>query len=266
MRVWQPGEPPDAARRRPPRSTTGRGRARRGASPRSRGSPRRTRRAPRSRSSRSLAATLTALAPPYLAKLAIDEGIRGRDLDQLTFLVALLVAAGLASLARELRADVLHRLDGRAHPRRPARPALPPPAAPVARLLRAQPRRRDHQPPDERRRRARPARHRRRHGARPEHAAAGRLGRDPLPARLAARARDADRDPAHGGRDGALPAPLLARLPRRPRAARPRHGHARRGHRRHARAPGLHARARQPAAASARSTRATAPRTTRPSS
>jgi ATP-binding cassette subfamily B protein len=45
-----------------------------------------------------LAATLTALAPPYLAKLAIDEGIRGRDLDQLALLIGLLVAAGVANL------------------------------------------------------------------------------------------------------------------------------------------------------------------------
>jgi ABC-type multidrug transport system fused ATPase/permease subunit len=45
-----------------------------------------------------LAATLTALAPPYLAKLAIDEGIRGTDLDLLTILIGLLVAAGLANL------------------------------------------------------------------------------------------------------------------------------------------------------------------------
>ena len=45
-----------------------------------------------------LAATLTALAPPYLAKLAIDEGIRGTDLGLLTILIGLLVAAGLANL------------------------------------------------------------------------------------------------------------------------------------------------------------------------
>jgi ABC-type multidrug transport system fused ATPase/permease subunit len=46
-----------------------------------------------------LAATLTALAPPYLAKVAIDEGIRGRDLDVLTIAVVLMVVAGVASLA-----------------------------------------------------------------------------------------------------------------------------------------------------------------------
>jgi ABC-type multidrug transport system fused ATPase/permease subunit len=45
-----------------------------------------------------LAATLTALAPPYLAKIAIDEGIRGRDLDLLTLTIGLMVLAGLASL------------------------------------------------------------------------------------------------------------------------------------------------------------------------
>ena len=69
--------------------------------------------------------------------------------------------------------------------------ALPPPAAALARLLRAQPRGRDHQPPHERRRGARPARHRRRHVARPEHADARRLRGRPLLPRLAARARDA---------------------------------------------------------------------------
>jgi ABC-type multidrug transport system fused ATPase/permease subunit len=46
-----------------------------------------------------VAATLTALAPPYLAKLAIDEGIRGRDLDQLALLIGLLLSAGVANLA-----------------------------------------------------------------------------------------------------------------------------------------------------------------------
>jgi ABC-type multidrug transport system fused ATPase/permease subunit len=45
-----------------------------------------------------LAATLTGLAPPYLAKLAIDDGIRGDDLGLLGVLIALLVAAGLLNL------------------------------------------------------------------------------------------------------------------------------------------------------------------------
>ena len=45
-----------------------------------------------------LAATLTALIPPYLAKVAIDEGIRGRDLDLLTLVVGLMVVAGVANL------------------------------------------------------------------------------------------------------------------------------------------------------------------------
>jgi ABC-type multidrug transport system fused ATPase/permease subunit len=46
-----------------------------------------------------LAATLTALAPPYLAKLALDDGIRKQDLSALTVIVVLFVVAGLASLA-----------------------------------------------------------------------------------------------------------------------------------------------------------------------
>jgi ABC-type multidrug transport system fused ATPase/permease subunit len=45
-----------------------------------------------------LAATATALAPPYLAKLAIDDGIAKRDLDALTVVVGLFVLAGIASL------------------------------------------------------------------------------------------------------------------------------------------------------------------------
>ncbi|MFN2467025.1 MAG: ABC transporter ATP-binding protein [Gaiellaceae bacterium] len=44
-----------------------------------------------------LAATLTSLAPPYLAKLAIDDGIRGGDLGNLTWIVVFFVVAGLAN-------------------------------------------------------------------------------------------------------------------------------------------------------------------------
>jgi ABC-type multidrug transport system fused ATPase/permease subunit len=45
-----------------------------------------------------LLATLTSLVPPYLAKVAIDDGVRGGDLGLLSVLVALMVAAGVASL------------------------------------------------------------------------------------------------------------------------------------------------------------------------
>jgi ATP-binding cassette subfamily B protein len=45
-----------------------------------------------------LAATLTALAPPYLAKLAIDEGIREEDFRKLSIIVALFLVAGAATL------------------------------------------------------------------------------------------------------------------------------------------------------------------------
>src|SRR5436190_1957045 len=45
-----------------------------------------------------VAATATALAPPYLAKLAIDTGIRKHDLAALTLIVALFLVAGVANL------------------------------------------------------------------------------------------------------------------------------------------------------------------------
>jgi ABC-type multidrug transport system fused ATPase/permease subunit len=45
-----------------------------------------------------LAATLTALAPPYLAKLAVDDGIGERDLQALTTIVVLFIVAGIANL------------------------------------------------------------------------------------------------------------------------------------------------------------------------
>jgi ATP-binding cassette subfamily B protein len=45
-----------------------------------------------------VAATLTALVPPVLAKLAIDDGIGEGDLEALTVIVILFVVAGLANL------------------------------------------------------------------------------------------------------------------------------------------------------------------------
>jgi ATP-binding cassette subfamily B protein len=45
-----------------------------------------------------LAYTLVALAPPYLAKLAIDEGIEERDLSRLTWIVVVFLGSALAAL------------------------------------------------------------------------------------------------------------------------------------------------------------------------
>jgi ABC-type multidrug transport system fused ATPase/permease subunit len=45
-----------------------------------------------------LAATLTGLAPPYLAKLAVDDGIRKHDLELLTVLIVVFLAAGVLNL------------------------------------------------------------------------------------------------------------------------------------------------------------------------
>jgi ABC-type multidrug transport system fused ATPase/permease subunit len=46
-----------------------------------------------------LAATATALVPPYLAKLAIDDGVRKQDLHALTVVVAFFIFAGTLNLA-----------------------------------------------------------------------------------------------------------------------------------------------------------------------
>jgi ABC-type multidrug transport system fused ATPase/permease subunit len=45
-----------------------------------------------------LAATITALAPPYLAKVAVDDGIRAGDLSTLVVVVVLFVVAGACAL------------------------------------------------------------------------------------------------------------------------------------------------------------------------
>ena len=45
-----------------------------------------------------LAATATALLPPYLAKLAIDDGIRKEDLHALTLIVIAFLIAGVCEL------------------------------------------------------------------------------------------------------------------------------------------------------------------------
>src|SRR6266576_4568404 len=42
-----------------------------------------------------LAATATALAPPFLSKYAIDDGIRNNDLEKLWWIVGLFLLAGL---------------------------------------------------------------------------------------------------------------------------------------------------------------------------
>ena len=82
-----------------------------------------------------------------LAKLAIDDGISGGDLEALTLFGILFVVAGLANLLASMAQTYFTAGPG-AHPRRPAQQALPPPAAALPRLLRAQPCRGGRQPPD----------------------------------------------------------------------------------------------------------------------
>ena len=181
-----------------------------------------------------LAATAASLAPPLLIGRAVNDGQATATRTSSLWLVVG-CSSPRASLGDRLllRPDLLHRLDRRAHARRPAQPPLPPSAAALARLLRAQPRRRPDQPADQRRRGARRARHRRLHLADPEHAHAASAPRvHPLRPLLAARARDDDRAAGALGRDGDLPQEVEPLLPRRARDARRGHRDARRGHRR----------------------------------
>ena len=145
-----------------------------------------------------VAYTVVALLPPYLAKLAVDDGITAGDLRTLTIVVVAFLAAGIAAFVLSGAPDLLHRLGRRAGARRSPDPALPPPAAPFARLLRAQPHGRDREPDHERRRGARPARHRRDLEPRPELASSSSEPRRPLHPRLAPRPRDPRRPPADG--------------------------------------------------------------------
>ena len=45
-----------------------------------------------------LAYTLVALAPPYLEKLAIDQGIKEMDLDRLTWIIVVFLASAVVAL------------------------------------------------------------------------------------------------------------------------------------------------------------------------
>ena len=138
-----------------------------------------------------LGATVVGLAPPYLVGRTIDH-VRHGSTSDLGVLVALFVIAGVLATAftfgqtyftgwtgERMLADLRNHLFR--HLQRLS-----------ARLLRAEPRRRHHQPSDERRRGSRPARHGRCDVTRPEHADPCALRRRPVLPRLATRARDAD--------------------------------------------------------------------------
>ena len=109
-----------------------------------------------------LLATAIALAPPFLAKFALDDAMNGDAGGQLYLIVALFLFAGLANWGMTYVQTYLTGWVGERMLADLRTTALRSPSAAVARLLRAEPGRRDHQPADERRRGARPARHGRR--------------------------------------------------------------------------------------------------------
>ena len=129
-------------------------------------------------------ATAAALAPPPLAKLAIDNGHRARATSpRSTWIVVAFLVSALVVLGRDLRADLPGRLDRPARAAGPADPALRAPAGHVRRLLLAQAGRRADLAAVQRRRGAGHAGQRRHRDAVRLVADADRHGRDPVHAR-----------------------------------------------------------------------------------
>ena len=126
--------------------------------------------------------TAASLAPPLLAKVAIDEGIERHDTHTLVLVVVAFLALGAARVGDDLRADLSRRLGRPARARGPAHPHLHPPAEPADRLLREPPGGRVDLAHDQRRGGAGKPR--------------DRLGRDAVPGRPHAR---------RGGRGAAVP-------------------------------------------------------------
>ena len=111
--------------------------------------------------------TAASLAPPLLARAAIDDGIQRHDFANARARRRRLPGRRAARLADDLRADLPRRLGRPARARRPAHPHLHAPADAARRLLREPPRRRADLAHHQRRRGARLARHRLRRDAVP---------------------------------------------------------------------------------------------------
>ena len=168
-----------------------------------------------------LIATAAALAPPPLAKLAIDNGIVPGDLQALTWIVVAFLASALIYWGATYAQTYLDGLGRPAGAAGPADPALRAPADAVGRLLLAQAGRRADLAADQRRAGARPARLRRRGDAVRLDADADRHGGDPDRARPRAGAADVPRVPGAGDRLARVP-DRLAPTPTAPRARRSR--------------------------------------------
>ena len=117
-----------------------------------------------------LIATAAGLAPPYLAGLAIDEGIRTGDLSTLDWIVAAFVLSAVMFWAATYAQTYLVGLGRAAGAAGPARADLHAPPDDVDRLLHAAQAGRADLADDQRRRGARHAGHRRVDHARLEHA------------------------------------------------------------------------------------------------
>ena len=170
-----------------------------------------------------LVATAAALVPPYLAGLAIDDGIRGERLRCTRGDHGRVRGLRARLLGGHLRRDLPDQLGRPARPPGPAAQDLRPPAAAVDRLLLAQQDGRADLADHQRRAGARPARDRRHLHALLGHADPGRHRDDPAATRRAARPRHVPRVPAAVRGLGGVPDRLLGRLPPHAREDRPDH-------------------------------------------
>ena len=168
-------------------------------------------------------ATAAALAPPYLAGKAIDDGIRGEDMSQLHARRGAVRGGRAGQLGSHLRADLHDQLDRPARPAGPASPALRAPPEPVDRLLLAQQDGRADLAHHQRRAGARPARDRGDRHALLRHAHAVRHGGHPARARPRAGADHLHHLPPPARGQRGVPARLARRLPAH--AGEDSHGH-----------------------------------------
>ena len=168
-----------------------------------------------------LLATAAALAPPYLAGRAIDDGINGQRHERADDHRDRVPRRGAVNWGATYVQTYLINWVGPARAPGPAHRAVPAPPAAVDRLLLAQQGGRADLAPDERRAGARPARHRRHLDALLGHADADRHRGDPGGARPGPRARHLPHLPgAARGRASRSGSPRRARTGSRARRSR----------------------------------------------
>ena len=168
-------------------------------------------------------ATAAALAPPYLAGRAIDDGIKQQDMNALTVIVIAFVAAAILNWAASYLQTYLINWVGQRALQDLRVEAVRAPPAPLDRLLLAQQGGRADLAPDERRPGARPARDRGHLDPLLGHAHARRHRGDPRRARPGSRADHLPHLPGPARGERGVPVRVRRGVPANPREDRARH-------------------------------------------